>query len=361
MSKDTAADLQKYLDSFIIKNKTPGIEYIVMNKDSIIFSHSSGLADVSKRTPFTLDCPVMIYSITKSFTATAIMQLVEKKKLSLDDSLQTILHWVPYHTTIGLMLCHSGGIPNPMIGTFYVHPEKNNSTFDKLAIIKSTCRKHSKLMYKPGTSTVYSNLGFALLGEVIQAKSGLTYEKYIEEYVLKPLEISPDQISFSLSSFPVRTRGYVAKYSLYSFIMGYLFKDFTVETADKWKTFRENWYIDCPAHGGIIASATGLSKYVRSIVSSDTVLLCERSKATLFTVQKPFRSTLMGSTGAAYAWLYNGNSKEPYYFIEGSAFGFLSEVRIYPESDIVSIISMNSTDRIHKKIMDAVDRNFISQ
>src|SRR3972149_6315254 len=107
--------VREKLDNYIEDNKTPGIQYIVIKNNKIIFEYNGGWADLDKKIPVNNQTLFRAYSITKTFTSLAIMQLVEQGKIHLDDPASNYLPQYPfkYQVTIRQLLSHTAGMPNP--------------------------------------------------------------------------------------------------------------------------------------------------------------------------------------------------------------------------------------------------------
>ncbi|NCU04329.1 MAG: beta-lactamase family protein [Chitinophagaceae bacterium] len=166
------------------ENKVTGLSVAVVKKGKIIYTHSFGMKDVESNTPLTDDCLFRIASISKSFSATSIMQLAEAKKLSLDDDVSKLLGFTVRHPrfpqtviTLRMLLSHRSGI-NDSQGYFTldaINPEKNPDW--------AKCYNN----YEPGTGYQYCNLNFNMVGTIIEIVSGERFDQYVKHHVLDPL------------------------------------------------------------------------------------------------------------------------------------------------------------------------------
>src|SRR5690606_16046383 len=135
-----------------------------------------------------------ICSITKLFTSIAIMQLYEQGKLRLDDSLATILperHIRQQFSdsgpiTIRSLLTHSSGLPREADFPYWSAPDFKFPSSEQLA----EKLDQQETLYPASTYFQYSNLGMALLGEVVEKLSGDSFEVYVQEHILKPLRLT---------------------------------------------------------------------------------------------------------------------------------------------------------------------------
>lgn len=166
------------------QNNVIGVSVAVVKKGKIIYTHSFGSKDVESNTALTDDCLFRIASISKSFSATSIMQLVEKKKLSLDDDIGKLLGFSIRHPkfpetviTLRMILSHRSGI-NDSQGYFtldVINPAKNPGW--------AKCFSD----YEPGTAYRYCNLNYNMAGTIIEKTTGERFDQYVKHHVLDPL------------------------------------------------------------------------------------------------------------------------------------------------------------------------------
>ena len=178
--------------------RVPGIAVGIVFKDDLVFSNGYGYKDLRAKRQTTDKTCFRIASISKTFTATAIMQLVEKEKLHLDDKVQKYLHWFKSSkgkeldkVTIRQLLSHSSGV-NRDGDT----PHWEDDNFPDLENIKKQVKVGISI-YSPIEKFKYSNLGFAILGEIVRVVSGKSYESYVTDQIIVPLQMTsthPDMV-----------------------------------------------------------------------------------------------------------------------------------------------------------------------
>jgi CubicO group peptidase (beta-lactamase class C family) len=160
---------------------------LVAKDGKVLFKKGYGMANIELGVPQTPEMKFQIGSITKQFTATAIMQLQEKGLLSLDDPITKHLPDYPKETgdsiTIHHLLSHTSGIPNytNMPGVMDNKALKI-SVEDLMATFKD-----EPLDFEPGEKYQYSNSNYIVLGAIIEKLSGKAYEDYIQENIFEPL------------------------------------------------------------------------------------------------------------------------------------------------------------------------------
>ncbi len=181
-----------WLDAQRDFDKLPGLSVAIVQDQNIIFQKGYGFADVEKKSPMKPESICSICSISKLFTSVAVMQLWEKGSLRLDDSLtallpeykinQQFIESVPI--TVRSMLTHSSGLTRD-VGDGWNEPNFNFITTEDL---KKTVL-NLETLYPSSTYFQYSNFAMSLLGEIVASKSGVSYKNYIEENILKPLQL----------------------------------------------------------------------------------------------------------------------------------------------------------------------------
>jgi CubicO group peptidase (beta-lactamase class C family) len=185
-----------------------GIAAAVVRGSDTLLLRSYGRADVEWDVPLPLDAMFEIGSVTKQFTAVAILQLRDQGKLSLDDD---ITRWLPDFATHGRavtlrrLLSHTSGI-----GDFTEAPEFasliTNVRYPRDSAYALQQRQAPQ--FAPGELQIYNNAGFWLLGLVIERASGMTYEDYIERHVFAPLGMTRSMYCNSMEDVPRRAHGY---------------------------------------------------------------------------------------------------------------------------------------------------------
>jgi CubicO group peptidase (beta-lactamase class C family) len=185
------AELRAILAKAQSEHRLPSIAGAVLRDGGIIWADAVGLADSEAGEDATPEHQYRIGSITKTFTAVAVMQLQDQGKLDLEDRLDAHLD-VPARGELTLrgMLSHGSGLQREIPGDVWESLEFPKSTEELLATLGE-----AEQVLAPGERWHYSNLAFILLGEVIAKLSGLAYEEYVEQRILKPLGLA--RTSFS--------------------------------------------------------------------------------------------------------------------------------------------------------------------
>jgi CubicO group peptidase (beta-lactamase class C family) len=130
--QDSEQGIKTYLDGKIETGKIPGIQYLVMNEDKILFEYYGGWQDIKNKVPVTASTTFMLNSSTKPITAAAILQLAEKGEIDLDSSVSSYYPLHPYgeEITVRHLLSHTAGIPNPPPINWF-HLAEDHENFDE--------------------------------------------------------------------------------------------------------------------------------------------------------------------------------------------------------------------------------------
>ncbi|MBI2098057.1 MAG: beta-lactamase family protein [Candidatus Wildermuthbacteria bacterium] len=191
--KRKIASLSRFLDFWLPQRMNyehvPGLSLGVVLDGELVLQRGYGFADVERKVRTKPETSYRVASISKMFTAVAILQLAEGKKLHLDDAIISYLPWFQVKCgrrsskdiTIRQALSHTSGMFRDGEHHQWVDDHFPNSAKLKELLSKETLTFDAHEQFK------YSNFAFALLGEVIQAVSGMEYTKYIEHHIFRPL------------------------------------------------------------------------------------------------------------------------------------------------------------------------------
>jgi len=177
----------EYIRAYVEMGRFSG-SVLISQKGKILLSKGYGMANYEHDIPNTPQTKFRLGSVTKQFTATAIMQLQEKGLLTVDDPLKKYIPDYPNGEiiTIHHLLTHTSGIPD--LTNF---PEHRQTIMIPSPVEKTILRfKDKPLEFPPGEKFKYSNSGYLLLGYIIEKVSGKTYEEFINENIFKPLQMT---------------------------------------------------------------------------------------------------------------------------------------------------------------------------
>ena len=188
---DAIGLIDAWLESEQQYHRLPSLVVSIMKGDRVVFTRGYGSVDPAGKIPATPDTIYSICSISKLFTSIAVMQLFEQGKVALDDE---VTKYLPEFrlaqadsasgpVTIRSLLMHSGGVPREAVGDYWTAPEYRFPAREEMlsGLTKQEMYDRSLSRYQ------YSNLGMALLGEIVERVSGTPYDRYVVRNILEPL------------------------------------------------------------------------------------------------------------------------------------------------------------------------------
>ena len=298
----------------------PGAAAIVVKDGRPVFRRAYGLADLEFGILLEPDMVFRIGSVTKQFTAAAILQLVDSGKLALDDDVSKYVD--AYDTgerrvTIEHLLTHTSGIPDYTDMDEWVRRLREELTPRQILDMV----KARPLEFEPGAQFAYSNSGYLLLGLVIEKVSGRPYADYIRQMVL-PLGMRQTMYDDPVRVIPRRARGYEWE-------------------GDEWRNAPYIGMSQPFSAGALVSTVDDLALWNTAIERGR--LLSESSRARWYA---PFTLTSGRTTGYALGWSVTKHEGLAVAEHGGGIHGFASRVvRIPSERIYVAVLSNNSASR----------------
>lgn len=203
-----ADEVDDYVEAQMRQLHIPGLAIAVVRNGRIAKSRGYGLANVELNAPVTEASVFEIGSLTKQFTASAVMMLVEEGRIGVDDKITQHLSGVPeaWNTiTVRHLLTHSSGIPNYLDLPDFPDIHRSGASHDEIAKLFFE-RLH--LEFQSGETWAYSNSGYLLLGNIIEKVSGKSYWEFLDERIFKPLGMSATRSSEPKAIISKRASGY---------------------------------------------------------------------------------------------------------------------------------------------------------
>jgi CubicO group peptidase (beta-lactamase class C family) len=296
---------------------------LIARHGRIILSKGYDWADVAHRVPNTPHSRFRIGSITKQFTALAILQLQDQGRLHVHDHLASYLSpcpaaWRPI--TLHQLLTHTSGIPD--YTTFPSFPSLMTRTLTPEQLI--AVFRDKPLAFPPGSRWRYSNSGYVLLGAIVERVTGLSYAAFLQQHIVTPLHLTNTGYDANHSALPGHATGYAT-----------------------WE--RPAAYIDLSvafANGCLYSTTEDLYRWDRALRSGHPALVSARALRQMFTPYAPTDPADPQAVAYGYGWFigYEGAHRE----IEhtGDINGFISANQLYPDDDLTIIYLSNlETDR----------------
>jgi len=204
-------DLQRMADA--VKAQAEGQRFmgsvLVAKGSNVVFETSVGLANVEWGIPDSATTKFRIGSLTKQFTAAAILLLQERGKLRVDDPVAKYIHdlpapWQP--VTLRQLLTHTSGIPDTTDLSKPDSREWERSGFTPAMLFDRM--RSLPLDFEPGTNFKYSNTGYILLGWIVERASGQSYREFLQENFFTPLGMAGSGYDLNSAILPQRASGY---------------------------------------------------------------------------------------------------------------------------------------------------------
>ncbi|CUN65178.1 MAG: serine hydrolase domain-containing protein [Turicibacter sp.] len=301
--------LAESLDAYLLDQSFNGVT-LVASGDQIILLKAYGLAQVNEQEEMTVDHQFQIASVSKSFVAVSILQLVEAGKLTLDQTIDKYFPDMPNAEliTIHQLLTHTSGLYSGDDLTNY----SQVTTVDEII---APAFKSSNLYYEePGTYSIYSNLGYDVLGAIIEQVSGQTYADYIEEHVLIPAGMTQSGLNMEglvLENMATAYNGNISE-------------------GDEAKVLHPSFGY---SSGGLHSTAMDLYKYDRALHSN---LLISQESYDLMTQE----SSKVGTKSYGYGWYVNTGVEDTVSH-PGNLIGWHSMLLRHQEDKVTVILLTN--------------------
>ena len=201
----SVAAIDQFVTREMEQQRIPGLSLAVTVNSELIFTKGYGLASVELKSPALAESVYEVASITKQFTAVAILELVQAHKLTLDDTLGHLLNGGPdfwNQITVRHLLTHTSGIPDFDDG--HVFDVRRDYSEDELVHLAATL----PLKFPTGSRWSYSNTGYVLLGIIVHRVSGKAYGDFLRDGIFSPLHMVNTRVNSESDNIPFRVDGY---------------------------------------------------------------------------------------------------------------------------------------------------------
>ena len=333
LSADTTARIDSLFSSFDHPN-APGASIMVIHNGKPIFAKGYGLANLETKTPCTTNTNFRLASVTKQFTAMAVMMLAERKQLSLGEPLTAFFPGFPDYgkaITVRHLLTHTSGLMD------YEDEIPEGTTIPVLdQDVLRLLMKQKQTYFAPGSQYRYSNSAFALLAMIVEVRSGQTFARFLQENIFEPLKMT-NTVAYEqgLSVVSNRAFGHTSNHDSLAPSDGERarVRGITFERTDQSLTS------SVLGDGGVYSSVTDLFKWDQALYKHKLV-----SEPMLRLAFSPLTLTDKPGRGYGFGWYvteYRG-LKEIYH--SGETIGFRTRIARLPEKKFTVIILANRAD-----------------
>jgi len=273
---------------------------LIANKNEILYKGAIGTADLENDIMNKESTRFALGSVTKQFTAVAILMLQEKGMLSIEDKISKYLELPSYTNDVSIknLLNHTSGISDYINKNVYLQPDS----------VYSFLLNQNSLDFPVNTKHVYSNSGYFLLGEIIAKVSGMKYSDFMQENIFDPLQMKNTWVN-----------------------QGTEF-DRAIAYTDKWE---KNDYLMSTADGGILSNIEDL--HLWNVALTNNKLISEKSKLLMFT---PLELENGKDENYGFGWVIGHEGMSAFDYITGmyknkvSHTGWLASFGAYNQHDL---------------------------
>jgi CubicO group peptidase (beta-lactamase class C family) len=307
-----------YVNNEIQRQHIPGLALVVLRAGKIVRADGFGLANVELQVPVKPETIFQSGSVGKQFTATAVMMLVEERKIGLDDSITRYFADAPAtwkDITIRELLSHTAGLGDyPKDFDF----RRDRTEDEELKLIESL-----PLAFPPGTSWEYSNLGYVTLGILIHRVTGEFYGDFLQHRIFEPLGMHSTRIISEADIVPNRAAGY-------RLVKGQLKNQEWVAPS-----------INITADGSLYFSILDLAKWDAALYSDK--LLKPASLALMWTPAK-LKNGQDNEGGYGFGWFIEQRNGHRCVHHDGSWQGFETAIDRYLDDQLTVVALSNLAD-----------------
>ncbi len=299
----------------------PGVSVLILHRGKPLFAKGYGLANLATPVSCSTNTNFRLASVTKQFTAMAVLILSEERKLALDETLTAFFPGFPAYgqaITVRQLLTHTSGLMD------YEDAIPKGTTIPVLdQDVLRILMKQDKTYFQPGSQYRYSNSGYALLALIVEQRSGQTFARFLKQHIFEPLKMT-NTVAYEegLSVVPHRAFGHSPAES------GFKRTDQSLTSS-------------VLGDGGVYSSVVDLARWDAALYTAKLV-----SRQTLKQAFTPATPTDQPGRSYGFGWFigkYRG-LKETWH--SGETLGFRSRIARFPERKFTIILLANRSDAV---------------
>jgi CubicO group peptidase (beta-lactamase class C family) len=262
---------------------------LIGEKGRILYRNACGYANFAQQTPMRPDTSFELASVSKPFTALAIMMLKERGKLSYDDRLTRYFPELPYPgVTIRHMLTHTAGLPEPE--PFFGDEWPAGKPVTNAVFVERLAQRKTPAYFAPGEQWKYDRTAYLLLARIVEIVSGTSYEGFLHENIFKPLGMHG---SFVINTQRMGEIAHLAQGYIYPLLWS---DDYVVQdTLPRYRYTRD--FGDTAGPMGVYSSAVDLFKWVQAL--NHGKLIKQQTLAEAYTPVQLNNGSVPGAGGGA--------------------------------------------------------------
>lgn len=326
--KRGAPPVDAFLKAELVRQRIPGMAVAVVRNGKTVLADGYGLANVARSVPVTRDTVIQIGSITKSFTASGIMVLVQQGKLAVDDPIsrylpETAPGWKGI--TIRHLLTHTSGISQDWS---QVPEEQRRQADSPEAVVR--CLSQVPLDFPPGERHSYCNAGYAALGRTIEVVSGKPLELFLDEEIFRPLQMHGTAKTFT--DVGILSTGYYQE--------GAVLKE---------AVSRRAW-----GNGFFVSTVMDLAKWDAALYTDQPL-----KQSTLAQMWTPAKLNDGSTIDYGFGWVVEGDRGHRVIWHNGGGGGCSTVIKRLPENRLTVIVLTNRDGVNEQAISDPIIRYYL--
>lgn len=313
--EDRIPQIEEKIQDLIKTNSIPGVGIAIAKDGTIVYARGFGFADLENRVTFTSQTVSRIGSVSKTFTAVAVMQLAEQGRLDIGAEIQTYLPDFPKKSspiTTRHLLAHLSGIRHYR-GDEFQSARHYDDVESALAIFKD-----DPLLFEPGEKYSYTTYGYNLLSRIVEKVSGEKFGDYLRNHIFKPAGLEDTWLDENSRLIPLRARNYTLSKEKQ------LINATFVDQSNKW------------GGGGLLSNVEDMIKYATA-VSSGRLVRPETLKQ-MFTSQTTRKGEPVNYGLGWRVYTENGERRIEH---SGGSMGATSMLTMFPDRGLTVAVLVN--------------------
>lgn len=346
------SDVIDYLDRLVASKAATAVSVAVLRDGDIVWEHATGQANPFKDRTASPDTAYHVWSVTKVATALAVLDLVEEELLDLDAPVTEYLAWFEIEPmdgqvmTVRDLLGHTSGLRDTVPAVFgwlrYDEALPNQTDF-----LKAKMPDYRSLRFAPGEDRRYSNLGYMVLGAIIEAVTGQAYSDVIHERVITPVGMASTDFIFTSDLAQEEALGSHPIIHIFSPLLPFLIDmgDF-VHKREGSLLWQNRLYVEATPPTGLIATARDAVHLAQAAMMPGAVL---ETQTLGLMIPKTAEQTSLG-------WFESGGETRRWFQHRGGGPGFAATVRVYPDEGFAIAVLASGTAAPTSTVADLIAR-----
>jgi CubicO group peptidase (beta-lactamase class C family) len=341
----------------------PGLSIAIALGEDVIYANGFGMADGPKGMAATPDTVYQWGSVTKTVTATAIMQLRDQGLINLDAPVSDYLDYFPaeFPITVRHLLGHSSGLPEPPDFVWVNLRLDGQSPVDPDLADRTYYEQAPSLMFEPGSDNSYVNPDMVTLGQIVAEVSGQPYMEYVREHILAPLSMENTDFNYSSEAMIANAASGSVPLDEVEPMIALLDEirglgdgaDFVRETDDQYG-WMNRINVFGQAGGGLIGPPIEAIRFAQMVLNGgelDGVRILSPESAAL--MREVPLSTSGEPLNFGLAWRVVADSEHPYIEHDGGGGGITTRMRLYLNEGFAIVFMSNGTGFDRGEVTDA--------